>query len=317
MQIEWNSDSLDQIKKLFVFDKDTDKVTIYMEDWSPRIDCNFNYVIETIRQNPQIHFDLIPDCPIQITDKPDNLNIEWMASNNQGYFWKAYQQCMHLNPAPDKNIQHTVCTFNGGYTVKRNAMCLLLFYHNLWNVKYCYKIFVANQKSLQFVDKIKNKINPLGASKVKKFLRSTNNLETTSIKNYADRSKIQKKIMDATFINLLVGPSDGNNFVAPYVDEKIILPIINKSIWLMFDTDGWYKNLTKFYGFKTFDNIFDYSFDSINDWQDRAINIVDQLCVLDKLSRNDQQKLYMDSKQIIDYNYDHLVSGKWIQHGQI
>jgi len=283
----------------------------------PRVDVHMEYVIETIRQHPHIKFDLIPDCPLQIKDKPDNLNIKWNASNDQGYFWRGYKQCKHLNPIPEKDIEHTVCIFNGGYTLKRNAMCLLLYYNNFWNTKYCYKIHMARQASLQLTGKINEKIQSLGASKINKFLRSTNNLETTPAKNYADRVMIQKNVMDKTFINLIAGPNDENNIVWPYVDEKIIMPIINKSIWLMFDTDGWYKNLKQFYGFKTFDNIFDYSFDSINDWQDRAINIVDQICVLDKLSRQDQHKLYMDCKHIIDYNYDHLVSGNWITYAQI
>ena len=97
--------------------------------------------------------------------------------------------------------------------------------------------------------------------------------------------------MDNTFINVIGGPGDEHPVISPYVDEKIFMPIINRSLWIMCSTPGWYAYLEKHYGFKLFHDVIDYKFDSIVDWEDRLLHIMDQLVQLDGLSRSKQLSL--------------------------
>ena len=308
MYIEWNSQTLEEVNRTFVFDKNIKQVEIHMEDWTCRENYIFGHVMNIIETHPQINFNISTDCPLVISNKPNNLKVKW--NPNTGYLDKAYKQAKHLDLPTNKNIKHTVCSFNGGYTLQRTALCLLLYKHNLWTKQNCSKIFVSNTDCLKNTHKVNKHIKSLGQKNIKQFLKHQNNIEGKTV-DYAHRASVQKSIMDNTFINVIGGPGGEHPVISPYVDEKILMPIINRSLWIMCSTAGWYAYLEKHYGFKLFHDVIDYKFDSIVDWEDRLLHIMDQLVQLNRLSRSKQQKIYEQQKEIIDYNYNHLVSKQW------
>lgn len=68
------------------------------------------------------------------------------------------------------------------------------------------------------------------------------------------------------------------------------------------------KNLKKF-GFKTFDNVIDESYDNEPDMAVRTKMIVDQVNLLSKL---DPTQVYMKIKDRVDYNKELILGTKWL-----
>jgi hypothetical protein len=85
---------------------------------------------------------------------------------------------------------------------------------------------------------------------------------------------------------------------------------MNKSLSLILAQPDYYKVLETCFGFKKF-KCFDYSFDEEKNFLQRIILIVDQIHDLSKKSVQEQKSIYDDNKDIIEYNFNHFMSGKW------
>ena len=60
------------------------------------------------------------------------------------------------------------------------------------------------------------------------------------------------------------------------------------------------------YGFKTFGDYWDESYDTIEDPTNRIAAVIDQLEKISNLSHSQQQSMRRDMQQIVAYNFDHL-----------
>ena len=66
--------------------------------------------------------------------------------------------------------------------------------------------------------------------------------------------------------------------------------------------------LFKSYGFKSFPNVFDESYDEIEDNLERSrfiVNEIERVCLM---GEEEKHKLYLDSISIIKYNQNHLCN---------
>jgi hypothetical protein len=107
----------------------------------------------------------------------------------------------------------------------------------------------------------------------------------------------------------IVTETDCDNRLSFY-SEKTAKPIIGKRLFVAFSGQYFLHNLRSL-GFKTFDDIIDEGYDSIQDSQERwqaAFNQVKYLCSAE------QQEIYEKIKPIVDYNYDLLMSTDWIKY---
>lgn len=104
---------------------------------------------------------------------------------------------------------------------------------------------------------------------------------------------------DDTAVELVCEGSDELMFFT----EKTYNAILTKKVFLIHGCRYINQTLTR-YGFRLFDNIFDYGFDQFHDTLDRAANISDQLS---DLSHTPPQEIYEQCKPILDHNYDVLL----------
>jgi hypothetical protein len=65
------------------------------------------------------------------------------------------------------------------------------------------------------------------------------------------------------------------------------------------------------YGFKTFSDIWDESYDDERDDVVRLERIASLLRSLDELSVEGKQELFNAAQEIVEYNYNHFYSGKF------
>lgn len=105
---------------------------------------------------------------------------------------------------------------------------------------------------------------------------------------------------DESFLHIVSECSVRNT----YISEKTWMPIICKKLFITHSKHGFYKNL-KNLGFQLYDELFDYSFDSIIDDNDRCNAVVEQSNLL--ISKGNFSKVYDQLRDKIEYNSNHAL----------
>lgn len=87
-----------------------------------------------------------------------------------------------------------------------------------------------------------------------------------------------------------------------FISEKTIIPILLKKPFAVISTQGWNKRLLEL-GFKLYDEIIDYSYDSFENVADRA----DVLCKSVSKINSNYKELYESIRPKIEYNYNRCL----------
>lgn len=93
-----------------------------------------------------------------------------------------------------------------------------------------------------------------------------------------------------------------------HLTEKSFKPICLKMPFIIVGTCGSLRHLRS-YGFKTFDGIWDESYDLEQDDVARVQRIASLLRNLDELSIEGKQDLFDRAQDVVEYNYNHFYSG--------
>jgi len=93
-----------------------------------------------------------------------------------------------------------------------------------------------------------------------------------------------------------------------HLTEKTFKPICMQMPFVLVSTAGSLRYLRN-YGFKTFDSIWDESYDLETDDTKRLVMIANLLKQLDSMSVQQQQDLYTAAIPIVQYNYNHFYNG--------
>ena len=283
---------------------------------------DFNLIWKKAKKYPQTTFNIGWDAgPIggwenaYIGQVPKNVNLLW--DPEKCFIYDFYDK-LNTNTF-HKDIEHTVSSFNGSLHPTRTLLCLDLLKNNLWN-KYCTKAFTDTPNIYGFLPSNYQKdiVKILGHKKIKTFLGTIDSIKYDQKTRYQHDKNftLLKPFMDKTLINIFTPPPNGTKIDSPCVDDKLILPISAKSMWIGYACAGYHRFMEQFYGFKLFENTFDYSFDSEPDFFIRLQKITSQILEIHKLSRTDKMKIHNNNLDIIEYNYDHLKSGAWVSHSK-
>jgi len=112
------------------------------------------------------------------------------------------------------------------------------------------------------------------------------------------------KICNTAFLDLVMEASADSGCL--FISEKTLKSIAHKKLFLIAGNPYSLKFLQHL-GFKTFPHIFDESYDSKLCKVSRLDHISNELFKFCSLSLGDIEKLKNDNKDILDYNYEHLV----------
>lgn len=115
-------------------------------------------------------------------------------------------------------------------------------------------------------------------------------------------------IFNQTAYSIITESFDDSKF--SIFSEKIVKPIIARRLFVVFSGYNFLKNLKRL-GFKTFDGIIDEGYDQIlpsKERYDRAFDQVKYLCSID------QQEVYKNIHDIVNYNYQLVNSTDWIKY---
>jgi len=93
-----------------------------------------------------------------------------------------------------------------------------------------------------------------------------------------------------------------------HLTEKTFKPIALNMPFILVSTRGSLEYLRS-YGFRTFDTLWDESYDRIENDEDRYSAVADVLTELDRSSTQEKQALFDSAAEICEHNYDHFYSG--------
>jgi hypothetical protein len=99
----------------------------------------------------------------------------------------------------------------------------------------------------------------------------------------------------------------------PFVTEKFLYSVITRGLFLAYAQPGWHAHLEKYFGFRKFERIFSYEFDSIQNPVERLVSLMSMLSKFSILDSDDWRDLYEMEIDTIEHNYDHYFSGSWIK----
>jgi hypothetical protein len=98
----------------------------------------------------------------------------------------------------------------------------------------------------------------------------------------------------------------------PFITEKFLYSIVTRGLFVTYGHPNWHGHVAEYYGFKKYNKIFDYSFDTVENPVERLVRLMEMVGKFSKLSTDDLNDLYLMEKDTIEYNYDHYFSEKYI-----
>ena len=119
---------------------------------------------------------------------------------------------------------------------------------------------------------------------------------------------IPVEIYNRTCYTLVAETQIENEF--SFFTEKIVKPMLAKRLFIVCSGQYYLRNLREL-GFRTFDGIVDESYDTIESWQERTKFACAEA---QRLSTLDYQSVQKSVKDIVEYNYNHLMNVNWQQN---
>ncbi len=121
----------------------------------------------------------------------------------------------------------------------------------------------------------------------------------TKKNEFVSYNTFKKDLFLDSCINLVTETSFINNEL--FISEKIFKPILSYQPFIVLGPQG-YLNRLKEYGFKTFSDFWDESYDNIEDFRERLFALINLIRDLNNLSIEDMNALYQNTKDICIHN---------------
>ena len=227
------------------------------------------------------------------------------------------EQFQTYNLLHDKHCKNFLCCFNGSGHVSRQFLISIIDKLGWWDDNYCTKNF---QFSWDIIDgNLSTYLDNKQETVYRKFFINQDsdiNQRTVDVhyehcKNLTNLKYLESRIIES-FV-FVAGESMATSY-HPSISEKFLNGVVTKSLFVVYGQPGWHQHLEHYYGFKLYENIFDYSFDSISNPVLRLVRLMEMLSKFSALSTSDWHDLYYVEQDTIDYNYEHYFSGDYLKH---
>ena len=224
---------------------------------------------------------------------------------------------LEYNTHPEINFKNFVCSFNGSNHVSRQLLTAILNNQKMFNSNFSSKNFSYSNDwvigQLDYLD--------LSDSEIELYKCFFKNSDEFNNKIYSFghiRFNHGKNIhnlenqLTQSFLHI-VSETMGTSYY-PFITEKFLYSVVTRGLFLSYAQPMWHQHLEKYYGFKKYDKIFDYDFDSIENPVKRLIKLIEMISKFKNLSIDDWRDLYLMEQDTIEYNYDHYFSGDYLKY---
>jgi hypothetical protein len=230
-----------------------------------------------------------------------------------GMGWESLTE-YHIHPEP--NFKTFLCSFNGSPHVSRKLLSSILKKFGWFNPKTCSKNFTC---SVDAVDgHIRDYVPDLHHYYRKFFISDQHEQFLSSVYTFGHvrfdhkrniynlESKITKSFLH------IVSETIATSYY-PFVTEKFLYSVVTRGLFLAYAQPGWHDHLERYYGFRKYNRIFDYRFDTIQNPIERLVELMSMISKFSVLSSDDWRDLYEMEIDTIEYNYDWYFSKKYLK----
>lgn len=210
----------------------------------------------------------------------------------------SFAQFVGCAPPPEKSFSNFLCCFNRSGHSGRQWLCYRLHVLNWFNPEYCSKNFAIQVETSD--------------SCTQEFCQTIVNFgDIDRPMDHQYNQQVLNHKIQQSFLNL-VSETISESFV-PFVTEKILYPIVNKTLWITYAQPGYHTTVQKLLGFKLH-RCFDFSFDQITDPNERLIALTSMLAPFSVMDPAEWQDIYQQEADILEFNFEHCRSGNFIKH---
>jgi hypothetical protein len=242
------------------------------------------------------------------------LNIKFNFQAQHKELWEPFKK---YNQHPDINYKNFICSFNGSDHVSRKLLTAILERFGYFNTEYCSKNFGFT------VDKLDGHIHDYVADSDnfyrKFFIADTSDVFFNKVNSFGHVQYDHKRNiynlehkLTQSFLHI-VSETMATSYV-PFVTEKFLYSVVTRGLFLAYAQPGWHQHLEKYYGFKRYNKLFDYHFDTIQNPVERLVELITMLSKFSVLSTDEWKDLYLLQQDEIEYNYNHYFSGDYLKH---
>jgi len=266
--------------------------------------------LDNYARDKKIIGDVIIDVAIgnDLLQHYPHLNYKFVLSK---YVWESM---LGYNIHPAIKYKNFICSFNGSDHVGRQLLSARLKNQGYFNPDYCSKNFTYNN------DWVLGHLNNLDLTETEiklysKFFITPNDFCNTIYSfghvQYDHKNNIYnlENKLTQSFLHIVSETIPTSYY--PFVTEKFLYSIVTRGLFLAYAQPGWHKFMTEYFGFKLYTNIFDYSFDDIDNPVKRLIKLIEMVSKFSNLSVDDWVDLYLLEADTIEYNYDHYFSNNF------
>ena len=216
---------------------------------------------------------------------------------------------------PAVAYKNFLCSFNGSAHVSRQLLTACLYKMGMFNPLYSSKNFKNTTddidgllSGLSDVDRFYRKF--FLSEKSEKFLQEVYSFGHVRFSHKENIYNLESKLTES-FLHI-VSETMATSY-CPFVTEKFLHSVVTRGLFLSYAQPLWHDHVEKYYGFKKYNKIFDYRFDTIADPVARLVELVTMISKFQKLSYDELYDLYLIELDTIDYNYNHYYSGDYLK----
>ena len=211
-----------------------------------------------------------------------------------------------------------VCSFNGSPHVSKQLLTSALHKMGWFDPEHCSKNFTTDRDRID--GNVQTLLNDSATEPFyRKFIINDQddkfyNSEFGFDFNRTDHNKniqLLKSKLTGSFVHF-IAETVGTTYY-PFVTEKFVYSVVTRGLFVAYAQPGWHKHIEKYFGFRHYTRLFDYSFDQIQNPIQRLVAIIGMLSKFSNLSRQDWHDLYLLEQDTIEYNYDHFVSKNYLK----
>lgn len=213
------------------------------------------------------------------------------------------------------DIKNFLISLNGSPHISRKLLVSALYKMNMFNPKYSTKNFKYTQDELdghiQELCEDSESFYTIFFSYSDIFFN--NSIYTDNYTRYEHEKNIKylSQKFSESFVHLVSETMATNDAC---ISEKSFYSIVNRGLFVIYGGVNTNKFMSAAFGFKPYNNIFDYSFDAIENPLDRLIALLTMLKKFSDLSLDDWNNLYLLEQDNIEYNYENFFNRNFIKN---
>jgi hypothetical protein len=256
-----------------------------------------------------LYHQIYDDC---IKQKYKNLCFKYHPSRPTQFYTYFTDYTIH----PEQSFQHFICCLNGNGHVSRILLTAALHRRGWFDHDVCSKNFETT------IDTIDGSIFDFmndRASVYRKFFigpdseRFAQTINGFNLKPHAhDINVIELGTKITKAFTQVISETLATSYY-PFVTEKFLYAVVNRALFVTYGQPGWHAHVEKYFGFRNYNKIFDYQFDSILNPVERVVALLDMLSKFSNLGHDDWHDLYYIERDTIEFNYDHYFSGNYLK----